>query len=143
LIVLDAHPLIALIRGEPAADEVESLLNREESVVPSINLAEALDQLLRIDLHDHALLEGMVATLTTDRLSVLGLDERLAWATAELRAQHYHRSIRALSVADCVLLASARQLDASIVTSDPAVAETARLEAIDLIALPDSQGRRP
>lgn len=48
-----------------------------------------------------------------------------------------------LSLADCVLLASAVPRAASIATSDPALATAARREGATVEALPDSQGRLP
>jgi predicted nucleic acid-binding protein len=62
---------------------------------------------------------------------------------ASLRRRHYDRATRELSLADCFLLAAASRLDASIATSDPGVASAAREESLELIALPDSTGRRP
>jgi rRNA-processing protein FCF1 len=74
--------------------------------------------------------------------SVHPVDESVAWRGALLRARHYHRSTSALSLADCVLVASAGP-DDSIATADPAVATAARAEGIDVIALPSSSGQRP
>ena len=135
--------MVALLRDEPAAEDIESLLLTEEALVPSINLAEAIDQLLRIDRLPREPVEDVLARLIQGGLSVLALDETIAWESATLRAAYYQRSARALSLPDCVVLAEARRLGAAVLTSDPAIAETARLEGIDLIPVPDSQGRRP
>ena len=135
--------MVALLRDEPAAEDIESLLLTEEALVSSINLAEAIDQLLRIDRLPREPVEDVLARLIEGGLSVLALDETIAWESATLRAAYYQRSARALSLPDCVVLAEARRLGAAVLTSDPAIAETARLEGIDLIPVPDSQGRRP
>jgi PIN domain nuclease of toxin-antitoxin system len=48
-VLLDAFALIALLRDEPAADEVETILRRGEAAMSAVNLAEALDVLQRVD----------------------------------------------------------------------------------------------
>ena len=106
------------------------------------NLFEASERLMR--------LYGWTPTDTSERLGqlvgkhirVVALDEGIAWRGAVIRARHYRRRTCELSLADCVLLASAEP-DDSVATSDPAVAAVARAEEIGLIALPDSSGRRP
>ena len=47
-----------------------------------------------------------------------------------------------MSLADCVALATAAAARA-IATADPPLAAAARAEGIDVIALPDSEGRAP
>jgi len=66
----------------------------------------------------------------------------LSLATS-LRRRYYDSTTRALPLADCFLLAAASRLEASVATADPAVASVAREEALELVALPDSAGRRP
>jgi len=46
-----------------------------------------------------------------------------AWRAAELRAQHYHRTKRPLSLGDCLLLASVAEGE-RVATSDPHVLDT-------------------
>jgi PIN domain nuclease of toxin-antitoxin system len=48
LILLDAFPVIAYLNDEPAADEVEGLLRGGSCTINSVNLAEALDNLFRV-----------------------------------------------------------------------------------------------
>lgn len=73
---------------------------------------------------------------------MLPLDFGVAWRAGEIRAAHYRRKSTALSLADCVLLASAGP-ENEIATSDRAVAATARKLDIAVIPLLDSQGGRP
>ena len=47
-----------------------------------------------------------------------------------------------ISLADCFLLAAVGHGD-SVVTADGPVARAARAEGMDVIAVPDSRGRRP
>jgi predicted nucleic acid-binding protein len=80
--------------------------------------------------------------LIDEVLSVLALDSAIALRAGEIRAVRYHRRTAPLSLADCVLLATAGP-DDEIATSDGAVAAVARRLGIAVIPLPDSSGRRP
>ncbi|MGH3084657.1 MAG: PIN domain-containing protein [Gaiellaceae bacterium] len=70
-------------------------------------------------------------------------DETEAWLATELRAKHYHRKQRPLSMADCFLLAHAIAANDDLATSDPDVAVIARAEGVAVIPLPDRSGARP
>lgn len=140
-VLLDAFALIALLRDEPAAGEVEALLRRGETAVTAINLAEALDVLERVDGVPRARLDELTGPLVAESLALVEVDERLARDGASLRARHYHRTRSPLSLADCVLLAAAS--GASLATADQPLARAARTERIDVRALQDARGRRP
>lgn len=142
MILLDAYALLALARDEPAADEVEAIIRAGDAAISSVNLLEVLDGLLRRYGWSPAETSARVGLLIGERLRVVPADAEIAWRGALLRARYYDRSACALSLADCVLLASARRDDA-VVSSDPALAAVARKEGIDFVALPDSSGRRP
>ena len=78
--------------------------------------------------------------------SVIHIDapgENDAWVASRLRSRYYDRSTRALSMADCFLLATGGRLSVPVATADPAVAATARDVQIELVALPDRSGARP
>lgn len=134
MILLDAYALVALLRDEPAADRVESLLRDERCAIPSINLAEVLDQLLRVDRVEARVLAEVVSPMLSGSVDVLSVDLEAAWLTAEIRARHHRKKDSVLSLADCVLLASAISSE-GIATADPALIEAARLEGIDVISL--------
>lgn len=141
MILLDAYALVALFADEPAAREVESLLPGETGI-GVLNLAEALDVIQRVH---HLSLDDAREPFAL--LSELGLEvtvprEEDAWRAAELRARHYHRQRRPVSIADCFLLAAAIP-DDRIATSDPALARAAVDEGVEVVALPDTTGRRP
>lgn len=63
------------------------------------------------------------------------LDTAIARRAATLRARHYHRSTRPISLADAVLLATAEQGD-RIATADPDVLAVARAERLATVRLP-------
>jgi uncharacterized protein with PIN domain len=143
VIVLDAHALIALLAGEPAADEVGRLITTRPTAVPAPNLAEAADRLGRG--HGIAVERTRAAVESLEQLTglqVRPVGELDAWRAAALRVAHYHRTRRPLSLGDCLLLAAAGAED-ELATADPHVLATARAESIATIDLPDSQGRHP
>jgi ribonuclease VapC len=142
-VLLDAFALIALLRDEPAADEVETILRRGDAAMSAVNLAEALDVLQRIDRVDRARLEVITGPLVSESVRVLVVDEPTARDGADVRARRYHRSRAPLSLADCLLLAAARQVDAPVATADRPLAKAAEAEGIDIATLPDSRGKRP
>jgi ribonuclease VapC len=141
-VLLDAFALIALLRDEPAADEVEKILRRGEAAMSAVNLAEALDVLQRVDSVDRARLEALTRPLVSESLQLLVVDERTARDGADLRARRYHRTRAPLSLADCLLLAAARGADAVVATADRPLAGAARAEGLEVASLPDSRGRR-
>jgi PIN domain nuclease of toxin-antitoxin system len=142
VILLDAHALLALARQEEAGDEVEALIRSEHVGMATANLFEVSERLMRLygwspnDTSEH------LGQLVGSHIRVVALDEGIAWRGALMRARHYRRRECELSLADCVLLASAEP-DDSVATSDPAVAAVARAEGIGLVALPGSSGQRP
>lgn len=79
----------------------------------------------------------------TGGLEVAGLDAGLALAAGSLRARHYRRRTCEVSLGDCCALALAKRRDLALATADPELAATARAESVDVVALPDSRGRRP
>lgn len=141
-VVLDAFALIALTLDEPAASEVEATLRRGDCAVSSVNLTEAIDQLGRVHERDVDELRAAFAPVLGEVLAVVAADEAVAWRAAELRRRHYRRRVSELSLADCLALASARPGD-RLATADPPLARAARAEGIEVVALPDTAGRRP
>ncbi len=142
MILLDAYALVAFLADEPAAEEVERLLRKERPAVTTVNLAEAVDVARRVRGLPADQLRGVLEPLLADELRPVTSSEHDAWHAAELRSRYYDRTSRAVSIADCLLLAAAGPED-EIATSDPAVAHVARAEGIGLVALPDSSGCRP
>jgi uncharacterized protein with PIN domain len=140
--VLDAYSLVALLAGEPAADEVGQLIASGPAAVPAPNLAEAADRLGRI--HNIAVKRTRSTVESLEQstgLHVRVLECSHAWRAAELRVKHYHRTQRPLSLGDCLLLAMTGEGD-QLASSDPHVLATANEARIAWIALQDSQGRR-
>lgn len=140
---LDAFALIAFLAGEPAADRVRDLLRAGDCWLSAIQLAETMDVLVRVLEHERSEVERVLDPLLVTELGLVEVGEPEARTAAALRQRHYRKGSSELSMADCVLLASAVPRSASIATSDPALATAARREGVTLEALPDSGGRVP
>jgi PIN domain nuclease of toxin-antitoxin system len=141
-VVLDAQVLVALMLDEPAAEEVEALLRRSDAAVTTLNLAETVDVLGRVEKLDDDRIQAVLEPLFATALNTLDLDRPTAWRAARMRRRHYHARRSALSMADCVCLAAAAT-SGSLATADRALARAARAEDIEVIALPDASGKRP
>ncbi|HXV57411.1 MAG TPA: PIN domain-containing protein [Gaiellaceae bacterium] len=142
--MLDAYPLVALIGDEPAADEVAELLRLGDVRIPVVNLCEAIDVCRRTHgVAERELRDVIDPLLLTGSLTAVTAGAPEAWRAADLRARYYDRKARALSLADCLLLAHAQIGGDEIASADPALAEVARAEGVGLVPLPGSTGVRP
>lgn len=139
---LDANAFVAVLRREPGAPEVATLLRGRACATPAPCVAELVDKLVRRHGIKAGDLAEKLAPLFAESIAVVAVDSDIAWRAGEIRASHYHRKTAALSLADCVLLAAAGP-DDEIATSDRAVAATAHRLGIGLIPLLDSKGERP
>ena len=137
--MLDAAPLIALLREEPNADRILSAIGDAETSVSTVTLAEVTDVLERV--------YGVPPDAIADTVhGVLGVAVAFVPPTAELaaragsiRARRYRRRGNEVSLGDCFVLATAFD-GRTVVTSDRALARTARSEGIDveLVSRPSS-----
>ncbi len=143
LTLLDAYPIVAYLVAEPSAEEVQDLLSEGEATATSLNVAEAVDVACRVyGASERTVLSAFELLIAAGLLTIAAPGTATAFKAARLRIGYYRRRVRSLSLADCFLLAAAGHGD-RIATADPAVAEVARAEGIDLVSLPDSSGRRP
>ena len=143
MILVDSYGLIALARDEPAAAEVEALLrDAAGAAMPSVNLFEVVDYLVRRAGWPEEDVRVALALLLDEAVRVLAVGAEIAWHGASLRARYYAKTVCEVSLADCILLASAGAGD-SIAAADPAIAFVARAEGIEVVRLSDSRGGRP
>lgn len=140
--LLDAYGLIAFLAGGPARTEVENLLRAGNVGVAAVNLVEVLDVSQRVHgvavTRSWSLLEPMVG----QTMAVLSLEIDTALRAAQLRVAHYHGRRCPISLADCVLLASAGAAD-RIATPDPDVLAVAGRESIQTLTLPGGRDSIP
>jgi ribonuclease VapC len=140
MIVLDSFAVLALLKDEPAASQVQQLVESDEDVVlTALGVAEVLDHLVRLAgaEEDEAVLD--VAQLGLSSPSPI--DVNVAVRSGLIHARHSHRTSRALSLADCVAAETARSKDARLASADPHLLDLCHDEGIEVIALPDSTGR--
>lgn len=114
-----SHPLIGLDFG--GSEVIDRL----------VRVHGQSDEEVALDLAELGLLDG---------LPLHGVD---GLGAGLLRAHHYHRIRRAVSLADCVVAQAARRAGASVATADPHLLDLCDEEGIATVPLPDSTGRRP
>jgi predicted nucleic acid-binding protein len=134
--LLDAYALVAFLVGGPAAPQVRAILRDGDAGVATANLAETLDVSARR--HGLSVSHAMqfIEPLLEEALLAVPLDAAVAQRAAEVRSQHYHRAERPISLADAVLIASARPGD-RIATADPDVLAIAEAEGLGTVVLPE------
>jgi predicted nucleic acid-binding protein len=132
--LLDAYALVAFLVGGPATPKVRALLREGDAIVATANLAEALDVAQRVHGLPIARAMEVLDPVFATSLGSLPLDLAVARRAAEIRAGHYHRSSRPISLADAVLIASAGP-GARIATADPDVLAVAEAEGIATVRL--------
>lgn len=143
MILLDAHAVIALLRGGPVGREVRLLGESGPTAVSWLNLAETVDQLVRVFARPVNDVLADLAISERGGLDVIPVDGVIATRAGRIRAQHYGSKSCPVSMADCVAAATALALGADLATADPDLASVARAHGIPVIALADSSGERP
>jgi predicted nucleic acid-binding protein len=133
--LLDAYALIAFLIGGPATQQVRAILREGDAAVATANLAEALDVSQRVHGVPIPRAVEILEPLLEGPLTAVPLDAAVARRAAEIRAEHYHRSSRPISLADAVLIGSAAPGD-RIATADPDVLAVAAAETIESVVLP-------
>jgi PIN domain nuclease of toxin-antitoxin system len=133
--LLDAYALIAFLVGGPATAHVRAILREGDAAVATTNLVEVLDVSQRLYGVPIARTVEILEPLFEGPLLLVPLDSALARRAAEIRARHYDRSTRPISLADAVLIGSAGSHD-RIATADPDVLAVAKVEKLASIALP-------
>lgn len=101
------------------------------------NVVEVYDVAVRREGLPLGKVADVVESLFEGTIEQVAVDVGLARRAAEIRAEHYHRETRALSLADGILLAAATPAD-RIATSDSDVLVVATELGIGTIQLPPS-----
>jgi PIN domain nuclease of toxin-antitoxin system len=133
--LLDAYALIAFLVGGPARQQVRAILREGDAAVATANLAEVLDVSQRVHGVPIPRAVAILEPLLEGPLTAVSLDSAVARRAAEIRARHYDRSSRPISLADAVLIGSAK-LDDRIATADPDVLAVANDERLESVVLP-------
>ena len=138
--ILDSYAVLAFLKNEAAASEVEALIAGGGAALTVVGLAEVLDHLIRIGGADEEDASLDVAQLRLN--DPVPIDEKLAAAAGRLRARRYHRVRCAVSLADCLAAEIARSQARSLATSDPALLDVCHDEGIAVTVLTGSDGSR-
>jgi predicted nucleic acid-binding protein len=133
--LLDAYALIAFLVGGPATQQVRAILREGDAGVATANLVEVLDVSQRVYRVPTSRTLETLEPLLEGPLTAVRLGLTVARRAADIRARHYHRSSRPISLADAVLIGSAESGD-RIATADPDVLAVAEAEKIGSIVLP-------
>lgn len=133
--LLDAYGLIAFLLGGPATPQVRAILREGDAGVATANLVEALDIAQRVHRLPIVRAVEILDPLFEGTLTAVPLDVPVSRRAAEIRARHYHRSSRPISLADAVLIASAKVGD-RIATADRHVLAVVKAERLESVALP-------
>jgi predicted nucleic acid-binding protein len=141
-VVVDAGPIVSVVLDDPAASDVVASLDTRQCEVSVVNLAEVLDVVIRVHRVPAADAQEAVNRYVDEVARPVPATRALAESAATIRARHYHRRDRDVSLADCFAIATAIP-DGEIATSDSPVARVARAEGLEIIALPNARGRRP
>jgi len=137
--VLDAGCLVALLIGEPGSTDVQQVLITEATEITTINRAEVIDLLARRGGRP----DEIAADLDMLDLHVIDVDRRLGDLAGRVRATHYHRADRPVSLADCIAVAAAQTAGTALATSDRALADVADRIGVPVTPIANSQGIRP
>jgi hypothetical protein len=130
--------VLALLRGEPAAPDVRRIVEAGDAELTPVGVAETVDHLVRV-----MKVPEEEAALDLAQLGLLdppALSPELALSAGLLRARHYHRTRRAVSLADCIAAESARVRTTDLATADPHLLDLCHDETIAVMPLADSTG---
>ncbi len=113
MIILDACALIAYLRDEDGADDVEAALLLEECFIHAINMCEVYKDCLSRG-EDRTEADQLLDDLYETGLVVReDMDANLWKEAAELKAQ-----VRRISYADCIALSTSKRLNGVLYSSD-------------------------
>ncbi len=136
--VLDAYAVLAYLKGEAAAPEVRVLLDDDESSLTALGVAEVLDHLVRISGADEE--DAALDLAQLGLIDAVSVDATIGAAAGLLRARHYHRTSRPVSLADCVAAEVARSRRQPVATADPHLLDVCHVEGIAVTVLTGSTG---
>jgi PIN domain nuclease of toxin-antitoxin system len=131
-VVLDASAAIALLLDEVTAGAIETLLAHASPRMSTINVAEAVDVLVRVHRGDPDEVVTQVDVLLST-VAPVAATPGIATRAGELRARHWRRDQR-ISLADCFVIATA-EAGALIATLDGTLANVARAEGYEVVPL--------
>lgn len=98
--------------------------------VSTVNVVEVVDVLMRTYGIDQADVIDAIDLLIESGMTIDGLSARQALGAGAIRARHFDRRTRAVSLADCVVVALAADVGEPIASTDGALLEMAAAEGV-------------
>ena len=141
--LIDAAGVISLLTAEPGAAEVAALIRDGNVGMTAVNLGEARDKLERVAGFMGGDVDAAMDELLDAGLSAVAVESVDGLLAGSLRAAEYRPRYSEVSLADCLLLASAINRAARLATSDVVLARIAVRHQVEVIPLPNSLGQRP
>jgi predicted nucleic acid-binding protein len=143
--VLDSQALIAGLRAEPAMVRVAGLLRADQGppLMSTLSVGEVMDVLVRAGAARSEQVAETIASLVEAGLTIVPVDGEIGRLGGLLRARHWDRDRRPVSLADCIVLATGMVHGEAVATSDRSLIAAARAEGHPVIPLPDSTGSLP
>jgi len=140
--VVDTQGIVALLVAEPAAAEVEAILRGRDGIatISAITIAEIIDVGVRTRGQRVDTMDDQISALIAGGVEVVPVDEDISRLAGALRARHWDPKRRPVSMADCIVLATAMMVREPVATSDRPLIAAARAEGHPVIALLDSRG---
>ncbi len=111
-VILDACAMIAFLRDEPGAEQVEAFFRHDHCMAHAVNVCEVYYDFFRAE--NEATAKNAVTDLVALGLKIKeDMDQPFWQEIGRLKAE-----IKRISLADCFAVALAKRINASIVTSD-------------------------
>ena len=136
--MLDAAPLVAVLRDEPHATEVVAAIGEAAVLVSTVTLAETTDVLERVHGWPASTIADAVQGILGVALEFVAPTPEIAARAGSLRARHYRRRANDVSLGDCFVVATAAAGE-TVVTSDRALVRVARAEGVDVVLVQDGR----
>jgi predicted nucleic acid-binding protein len=132
--VLDSFALLAYLQDEPVASHIEKLLENAGKekchlFLSMINLGELLYITERRG--GVAKAQDMLALIRQLPIEIMSVNEQVVFAAAHIKASH------AVSYADCFVVATAIQENATIVTGDPEFHSVETIVKVEWLQAPE------
>ena len=138
--ILDSYAVLAFLKGERAASEVEALIGGGDAAMTALGVAEVLDHLIRLSGVDEEDASLDIAQLGLQ--APISVDEATGAAAGRLLARSYYRRDCPVSMADCVAAEVARATARALAASDPPLLDVCHRETIRVVVLPGVDGSR-
>ena len=113
---------------------MERILRSGDAAVTSVTYGEALDRLVRARRMPEPRVRTAFEPLLDTSLRRIDVGFPLVETAVRLRAKHYHRERRPLSLADCICVAAAGS-DGAVATADEPMLAMAEAEGIRTVPL--------